>query len=152
MDLLNIDNYKWTKDKNGKDIPILKLPKEKKKKVVGKKRKPRQRKIIRSYKTYMTSNLWTDRKNRYWKKYGKKCELCGKTSWVTLHHKEYNNNYGDEPDRELIALCASCHKTFHDNYETKRNMQKETNEFIKSMKPIIGSIKEIDERFYQMFK
>lgn len=124
-------------------------PKSSKKKT----RKPRE--IIRSYKTYMGSPLWIQRKNRYWQRHKKKCAACGKPKYVTLHHKEYNNNYGDEPDHELVGLCNGCHNLFHQNNATKKNMQKETKLFIEEMRKIAlvkNECYELDQKFDSMFK
>lgn len=170
MELLNIDNYEWGKDSKGKPITLKekkikkqkienKEKREKKEKTenkekVKKKRKPRKRKIVRSYKTYIKSNLWIKRKNRYWKKYGKKCRVCGSSNYVTLHHKEYNNNYGDEPDKELIAMCQSCHFRYHDNFPTKKNMQEETSFFVSQMKENVlvqSYCDDLDKRFFKLF-
>ena len=103
-----------------------------------KKRKPRkERAVIRSYKTYLKSSLWTRRKNNYFQKYGKRCEACDSSSYITLHHAIYRDNYGDEPDEEVFAMCATCHGAFHKWCKLKRDMREETRQFLEDMRSII---------------
>lgn len=120
-----------TKIPSNKYIPKLKREKRKK---VKKKKIRRPRKTIRSYKKYLESHLWVNRKNRYFQRYGKICQACGKKKFVTLHHKIYRDNYGDEPDSEVVALCMLCHQTYHDIYGVQKDMILTTNEFLKEMK------------------
>lgn len=146
MELLNLDNYDreksihrlidiYKKDKNWRKRKIkikgckFKNPFKKKKK-----RKERKRKIIRSYKTYILSDLWKDRKNRYFRKYGRKCEICRSPQYVTLHHATYRQNYGQEPDEEVFAFCRNCHQEFHNTNKTKKDMLRETLIFIELRK------------------
>lgn len=98
---------------------------------LGKKaRKNRNRKVIRSYKSYMLSNLWVNRKNRYWQEHGRFCVACGGTFKVTLHHAFYSGCYGQEPDTDVFALCQGCHSRFHKTYKLQKDMRKDTNIFI----------------------
>lgn len=144
MELLRIPTKEELRD-NQKRIDGIK--KSTKKKVKKKKRKPR--KTIRSYKTYMQSPLWEKRKNRYWQKYKKICEACGKKKYVTLHHQIYNNNYGDEPDDEVTALCHECHHNFHEFYGCKKDMRKETEEFLTEMWSIKNGLQEMRDYEYK---
>lgn len=107
-------------------------------------KKKRKRKTVRSYKSYIVSDLWEKRKNRFWKKHKKECSICKNTKFVQLHHKIYSNEYGDEPDNHLVALCSKCHKEFHDYYGVKQNMIKDTEEFISEMKSSIHLKKEME--------
>lgn len=93
--------------------------------------------VIRSYKRYMLSKLWVQRKNQYWQRYGKRCAACGHKNYVTLHHMVYNNNYGQEPDDEVIALCREHHAMFHQQHKLSKNMRKETLLFVEKIKSSI---------------
>lgn len=42
---------------------------------------------------------------------GKKCEVCGYTGYVDMHHK--NNNPRDNSDDNLILLCEYHHAEAH---------------------------------------
>lgn len=99
------------------------------KKKIRKERK--QKRIPTKYKLYIKSKFWDARKNKFWKKFGKKCVACSDTLYVQLHHTYYKScNNGREPDEQLVALCVNCHNEFHTIYGTKKNMEKETVEFL----------------------
>ena len=64
-----------------------------------------------TYREYLKSKHWTLRKRRYFQDFGKRCEVCGKSSGVTLHHKVYKKGtYGREPNSDIVALCGKHHK------------------------------------------
>lgn len=131
--------------KSDKPLELLK-PKIKKKKFH--KNKPRQ--IIRSYKIYIKSPLWIKRKNRYFNRHGKKCEACNKPKYVTLHHMAYRQNYGDEPDSELVALCGRCHNEFHKQFGVSKDMIQNTKYFVaevKKARSVIWEDYQLEERF-----
>lgn len=88
-----------------------------------------------SYKLYMGSAYWKKRKLLYFNKHGKQCAVCKVTSGVTLHHKIYDNKLnGKEPDDHFVALCQFHHQQFHDNHQLMKNMQKDTDIFVGTMK------------------
>jgi len=123
---------------------MTKEEKDKRKQAKIKNKKPREREIIRSYRTYIVSKLWTKRKNRYFKKHGKICSCCNSKSYIQLHHKVYSGEYGYEPDSHLVALCSSCHHLFHESYGVKSDMKEDTNSFIEEMKQSIHLKKEME--------
>jgi 5-methylcytosine-specific restriction endonuclease McrA len=45
---------------------------------------------------------------------GHKCRICAATSALEVHHNTYER-LGHERPADLIVLCRSCHKLFHDN-------------------------------------
>lgn len=98
----------------------------------------KQKKLIRykkqipnKYKEYIKSKFWRIRRSKYFKKYGKKCMVCGSIKSINLHHIEYNNSeFGFEEDKTLIVLCRDCHEEFHSIYGVSHNSQKELIEFI----------------------
>lgn len=65
-----------------------------------------------SYETYITSLAWASRKRLYFERHFKKCRAC-KAKSVHLHHLSYRN-LGNEPDKDLIALCGFCHQKIHE--------------------------------------
>lgn len=44
--------------------------------------------------------------------YGRRCEACGSTEQIDVHHADYRNLY-EEGDEDLVALCRSCHAECH---------------------------------------
>jgi len=96
----------------------------------GKKTKNKRKIPTMSYKLYMGSAYWKKRKLLFWNKNEKACAICSKKEGVTLHHKRYDVKYGAEPDDALVALCPFHHLGFHENYQLKTNMVKDTNRYI----------------------
>lgn len=46
-----------------------------------------------------------------------KCELCGATKYLQVHHKSYENHGREHTTqglKDLIVLCKNCHAKFHD--------------------------------------
>jgi 5-methylcytosine-specific restriction endonuclease McrA len=41
-----------------------------------------------------------------------KCELCGSTNQLSVHHLTYNN-LGKEHPEDLKVLCQNCHEKAH---------------------------------------
>lgn len=64
------------------------------------------------YKEYLQSDHWKKVSREYRQKYGK-CQLCGTTGKLNVHHNNYECLY-NETDKDLIVLCEECHKKFHD--------------------------------------
>ena len=42
-----------------------------------------------------------------------RCQLCGMTSNLEVHHQQFRSQSGDDSERNLITLCAACHATTH---------------------------------------
>ena len=60
------------------------------------------------YEAYMHSQKWIDRKRRIFKKRGRVCQMCGATSGLEVHHKDYTR-LGHEIDDDLLIVCRDCH-------------------------------------------
>lgn len=91
----------------------------------------KDKKHTNKYKIYINSIHWENRKNSYWQNHKRECAKCQSIKIVQLHHCFYRNgHYGKEPDEDLIPLCQNHHKEFHEKYGVKKNMKRETQEFI----------------------
>ena len=95
-------------------------------KKIKKSRRTKQR--LNAYKGYMDSLQWYRRRRRYLKQVGAFCRACGSTYIVTVHHMTYAN-IGNEPDRDLVALCKHCHVQYHER--ANRTNRKTTMTFIR---------------------
>lgn len=112
--------------------------KKRAKKLENKARKNRERRyknrIPKKYTVYIISKWWDERKNRYFQKYGKRCEVCGHSKHVQVHHKLYKN-YGTEKDEHLVALCRFHHSQLHLGIgKIKKDMIAITNSLVAEMK------------------
>jgi len=45
---------------------------------------------------------------------GWRCQFCGSTSGVEVHHIEHRSQSGSDCEENLITLCCQCHKVTHD--------------------------------------
>jgi 5-methylcytosine-specific restriction endonuclease McrA len=44
---------------------------------------------------------------------GWKCQICGSSRNLHVHHKQLRSQQGDDDDTNLITLCADCHEVLH---------------------------------------
>ena len=66
-----------------------------------------------NYKQYLETEHWKSIRESKLKETGYKCQLCSKTDIkLHVHHNTYER-IGDEDMNDLIVLCESCHKKFH---------------------------------------
>ena len=61
------------------------------------------------YSTYLKSDKWKRKKEKYFALYGKRCAICRSGMKVQIHHMSYQH-MGNEPLSDLVALCAVHHK------------------------------------------
>ena len=66
---------------------------------------------------------WREKRQSFLK--DKKCEWCGATNRLVIHHKNYlnpdgssisNEQYLDWDKAEVIVLCRKCHTNYHKGY------------------------------------
>lgn len=65
-----------------------------------------------SYELYIRSLDWESRRNSVLRRDGYRCQECGSTIALHVHHLTYRN-LGDEPHWELLTLCGDCHHRRH---------------------------------------
>jgi len=85
----------------------------------------------RTYKAYIKSKFWEERKNKFYQNVGRICAVCGSTNQMSVHHLKYGS-FGKERDEDLVALCWSCHEEFHTIYGVTRDCHKEFADFCAS--------------------
>ncbi len=67
-------------------------------------------KIYRStYDEYLDSPTWQTKRQEALGRAGHKCQLCGATNRLDVHHNTYER-LGNELPADLIVLCRSCHE------------------------------------------
>ena len=64
------------------------------------------------YINYIKSEKWAKKKQELFQEKGKKCELCGSTKHIHVHHLTYERLY-NELIIDLQPLCRSCHEKEH---------------------------------------
>ena len=66
-----------------------------------------------SYKTYLKSDIWANRRAIFADGYEMRCGYCENTcKKPNLHHLSYAN-IGHEKDTDLVWLCRTCHDCVH---------------------------------------
>ena len=64
-----------------------------------------------NYHSYLKSYKWKyKRKGKL--RFQRRCEFCGTTKNLQIHHKNYNNIF-QERNSDLKVLCKRCHKEVH---------------------------------------
>ena len=104
----------------------------------------------KKYIDYIKSPKWEAKKQELFKEKGKKCELCGSTKHIHVHHLTYERLY-DELIIDLQPLCRTYHEKEHgrkfkfgakDKNERYRNRRKKRAIDKKKNKPV-GDAKKI---------
>ena len=44
---------------------------------------------------------------------GWRCQVCGSSQNLQVHHTQLRSQQGDDDDSNLITLCAVCHEELH---------------------------------------
>jgi 5-methylcytosine-specific restriction endonuclease McrA len=44
---------------------------------------------------------------------GWRCQICGSSLNLEVHHKDFRSKGGDDSEENLITLCAKCHSQVH---------------------------------------
>lgn len=64
-----------------------------------------------TYKKYLRSKAWTEKRNEFFSKFGVLC-ICGQRA-TELHHKTYINVGREDIEKDLAGLCKFCHNNAH---------------------------------------
>jgi 5-methylcytosine-specific restriction endonuclease McrA len=114
-----LQEYGYLQKPDGTFVKFRPKPKPKKKQI-----KPRK------YKEYIKSPDWLKTKRRV---LGTKpiCAACGSTQYIHAHHTNYKH-VGRETTEDLVALCSSCHNSFHEHVPTRTDMTEDTKHFVQA--------------------
>jgi len=63
----------------------------------------------------LNSELYDQLRNQVLRRDGWRCQLCGGTSNLEVHHKEFRSRSGEDSEQNLITLCTKCHTHIHQN-------------------------------------
>jgi hypothetical protein len=66
------------------------------------------------YQEYLRTDHWHDRRTVALERANNRCQVCNRTDRLQVHHRTYERR-GEEQPEDLIVLCNSCHRLFHDN-------------------------------------
>lgn len=78
-----------------------------------------------TYQQYINSKHWQRKREEALNHHGRKCNCCGRTYNLHVHHKHYRNLFREKME-DLEILCADCH---HHEHEEKPEMDSLSREF-----------------------
>ena len=73
-------------------------------------------KKYRSYRNYIRSSDWQEKREEFLKDSDGTCEWCGLKKGLEVHHKHYMS-LGSENRRDVNLICEKCHKDHHEGRE-----------------------------------
>lgn len=65
-----------------------------------------------AYRAHLASEAWSAMRRRVLDRDGHRCQDCGATRRLHVHHLTYRN-FGHEPHYELLTVCEDCHDARH---------------------------------------
>ncbi len=79
----------------------------------------------KAYNKFITSPEWQAIKDNLFALREKKCEVCGSTKYIQVHHLTYKRFGGKEKPEDLKILCGKHHKKVHGIKVTKKKRKNE---------------------------
>lgn len=67
---------------------------------------------FKSYKEYLMSPYWQEKKEWILEVFEWKCQKCGSKENLIVHHINYDS-VGNENQHDVTVLCKKCHKEEH---------------------------------------
>jgi 5-methylcytosine-specific restriction endonuclease McrA len=87
-------------------------PKKKKKQKIQKKHFTKKIEPKNKYQLYLKSPQWFLIRNWLFYFRGEKCQECGSTKDLQVHHLNYYHIFNEMPD-DLKIVCKQCHELIH---------------------------------------
>lgn len=73
--------------------------------------------IYPNYETYLQSEEWRQKARQRMEIDGYRCQMCGSSGTMfnklNVHHLTYHHLYNEDPWKDLVVLCSSCHSAIH---------------------------------------
>jgi 5-methylcytosine-specific restriction endonuclease McrA len=79
--------------------------------------------VAMNYADYIKSPDWHARRIAAIRRAGGRCQLCGSTGPLQVHHNTYER-LGKELSEDLCVLCVRHHKMFHETEQVLRPFQR----------------------------
>ena len=89
-----------------------------------------------AYAAYLQSNTWKAKRLQRLKKDKNRCQGCGATEKLHVHHKTYERFGGKERMTDLVVVCESCHTTIHQMHQALKGaaLEQVTDRTLKQLK------------------
>ena len=90
----------------------IRTPKKNKKVIVKKEKHPY---VYIPYKEQLKDKRWIEFRENVFNCKGKKCEICGSTEFLQVHHLRYKKKHyaWEYKVHDMQVLCGRCHKKIH---------------------------------------
>jgi len=62
----------------------------------------------------LDSLLYESLRQQILRRDGWRCQSCGTTSNLEVHHREFRSHSGADSEENLITLCVDCHRRAHE--------------------------------------
>lgn len=56
---------------------------------------------------------YSDLRERVLRRDAWRCQFCGKSTNLQVHHIRHRSDLGDDSEENLVSACTSCHETLH---------------------------------------
>ncbi len=74
-----------------------------------------------TYDNYLKTDWWQTLRRRALKNQEYHCQLCNDyNTELHVHHRSYKRKCTPNERKDLVVLCAGCHKMFHDRIGIKQ--------------------------------
>ena len=104
------------------------------------------KKRTKEYDEYMQSLAWEEKRQEAICRAGHKCQSCGRTRDLEVHHLHYNTLFDERPE-DLQVLCVRCHKIADEQRGRKARYAAGLNTFAMKKYPDGGDLGEIAEEY-----
>ena len=64
-------------------------------------------------RTKLSSEDYSQLKQEILKRDGWRCQNCGASQNLEVHHQQFRSHSGDDAEQNLITLCNDCHEFIH---------------------------------------
>ena len=64
------------------------------------------------YAEYLKTEHWKAVRGWAMSLAGNKCQVCGRTARLNVHHNNYYHLHHESP-RDVVVLCEDCHMMYH---------------------------------------
>jgi 5-methylcytosine-specific restriction endonuclease McrA len=59
------------------------------------------------------SREYEDLRQRVLRRDGWRCQFCGSSTNLEVHHQRFRSRSGEDNEENLITLCTNCHSSIH---------------------------------------
>ena len=88
------------------------------------KQQPQRKAYPGGYYAYIQSKAWAKKREQAFKRYGRKCGVCGRTENLQVHHRHYRTLFNERME-DLGILCGDCHANEHEDKGAMDSMSSE---------------------------